>query len=181
MDNAKPESDYIAIDAGIVSTDYVKSLGVPVGAVREFVRRLIASDEQIVEHVESLGMDIPHVWGFLRQLGNRHGLGGEIESSVLGSLLRGLADGAGKEQGSQLTTPAQPKRRRRESKSDAKAKRAKRKEREADDRRLSEAWQGGTGSFRTLDELAKEMGMTKPEVRRGLDRHRKRLERTGKR
>jgi len=67
--------------------------------VQEFVRRLTASDERILEHLQSLEMPVPHVWEFLRRLGKRPGLGGQIEESVLGSLLRGLAGG---------TAPAAP-------------------------------------------------------------------------
>jgi hypothetical protein len=89
MDN-ESESDYIVINGGVISAAYVRSLGAPVGAVREFVRRLVASDQQIVEHVQSLGLSVSATWEFLRRLRKHPGLGTQIEASVLDSLLSGL-------------------------------------------------------------------------------------------
>jgi tetratricopeptide (TPR) repeat protein len=48
---------------------------------------------------------------------------------------------------------------------------------EDEDRRISEAWE--TGSYRTYDELAQAKKIPEREVRRALDRHRKRVERPG--
>ena len=96
MDNVEAESDYIEIDGGIINAAFVKSLGFPVGAVREFVRRLAASDERIVRHIESLDWTVPRVWEFLRRLGKSpkdRGMGKQIEAATLNSLLDGLAGG----------------------------------------------------------------------------------------
>ena len=93
MGNIEAELDSIFIDDGIINASYVKSLGLPVDAVREFVRRLAASDEHILEHLQSLDMPVPAVWVFLRRLGKRPGVGQQIEKEVFDSLLRGLCGG----------------------------------------------------------------------------------------
>jgi hypothetical protein len=78
------------------------------------------------------------------------------------------------------STPTQPKRRRRKAKPDAQAKRVERQKQEKADKRLWDAWKGGLGRYRLLEELAREEGKTKLDVQHALDRHRKRLVRTGK-
>jgi hypothetical protein len=96
MDDAETEPDYIVVDGAIIDAAYVKSLGLPVGAVRKFVRRLTASDERILEHLQSLEMSVPATWQFLRRLGKLppdRGVGKQIEAAVLDSMLRGLAGG----------------------------------------------------------------------------------------
>jgi hypothetical protein len=73
------------------------------------------------------------------------------------------------------------RKRRRKVDPDLQAKRAARREREKADKRLWEAWAGGRGQFATLDELAREKGISKRDLQLALDRHRKKLERSGKR
>ena len=97
MDNVEPESDYIIIHGGIINAAYLKSLGVPVRAVQEFVRRLAASDERIIGHLQSREMSVPDAWEFLRRLGKVHsgvGVGTQIEATVLDFMLSGLAGGS---------------------------------------------------------------------------------------
>jgi len=45
----------------------------------------------------------------------------------------------------------------------------------AADRRLWEAWNEGQGNHKTFEDLAKAKGISKLEVKRAIDRHRKRL------
>lgn len=48
------------------------------------------------------------------------------------------------------------------------------------DKRLWDAWAAGFGQYRSYADLAAEKGVTELDVRRALDRHRKRLHRAGK-
>jgi hypothetical protein len=87
------------------------------------------------------------------------------------------------EAGQRETTRAQlPKKlKRRKAKPDEEAKRAERQERERRDRRLAEAWAGGMGQYTSIADLAAAKGIPKREAQLALDRHRKRLERSGRR
>jgi hypothetical protein len=72
------------------------------------------------------------------------------------------------------------KRKRRNADPGKTAKRAARQEREKADKRLWEAWANGSGQYPIIADLAKEKGIPELDVKRALDRHRKRLERAGK-
>ncbi len=74
-----------------------------------------------------------------------------------------------------------PQKRKRKVNPKAKEKRAARQEQQKADRRLSEAWAGGMGQYKTKAELAREKGMNEPDVKKAIERHRKLLERAGKR
>jgi hypothetical protein len=73
-----------------------------------------------------------------------------------------------------------PQKRKRKTDPKAKEKRAERQEQQKADKRLSEAWAGGMGQYKRKAELAKEKNMEEKDVARALERHRKQLERAGK-
>ena len=75
---------------------------------------------------------------------------------------------------------SKPRKRKRKTDPKAKEKRAVRQEQQKTDKRLSEAWAGGMGQYKTKAELAKEKNMKEKDVVKALDRHRKKLERAGK-
>jgi hypothetical protein len=82
-----------------------------------------------------------------------------------------------------ISARGQPARKRKRRKADPNkaAKRAARQEREKADKRLWDAWANGAGQYPAISDLAREKGIPEPDVKHSLDRHRKRLERAGRR
>jgi hypothetical protein len=98
---------------------------------------------------------------------------------------RGVKAEAGEGVGGQ-TAPVGQAKRRRKADPNQQAKRIAKREQEKADKRLWEVWADGHGQYRNLAELARAVStsdrpLTAVDVRKGLDRHRKRLERSGKR
>ena len=84
------------------------------------------------------------------------------------------------EQSKEKEVRAKPRKRKRKVDPKAKEKRAARQEQQKADKQLSEAWAGGMGRHKTKADLAREKGMKEKDAKNALERHRKRLERAGK-
>ena len=77
-------------------------------------------------------------------------------------------------------TDKKPRKRKRKADPKAKEKRAAKQEQQRADKRLSEAWAGGMGQYKTKADLARVKGMKDKDVKDALERHRARLKRAGK-